>query len=110
MSTMFIARDGQTAAISNIIVFLNGTGATFEDQVALDDALSRLPKNYQQVIVLRFAHDLTVEDTSKVLGWSRAKVRTTQHRALKRLRESLDDDSSTVDLRRQEGESHGIQR
>ena len=68
------------------------TGATFEDQVALYDALSRLPDNYRQVVVLRFAHDLSIQDTSQVLGWSSEKVRTTQHRALKRLKELLNDD------------------
>lgn len=68
----------------------SGSETTIEDHVDFQTAIQRLKLEHQQVIMLRFVEDLSVADTARALGWSQAKVRTTQHRALKRLRMALE--------------------
>jgi RNA polymerase sigma-70 factor, ECF subfamily len=57
--------------------------------IELMDLIERLPQPMRQVIILRCVHDLSVEHTASVLGWSTAKVRVTQHRGIKKLRALL---------------------
>ena len=40
----------------------------------------------RQVVLFRIIHGLSTKETATVLGWSDSKVRTTLHRAIKRLR------------------------
>lgn len=63
----------------------------FDSDIEIQDALSRLKENFRQVLILRFIEDLSVRDTADILHWSEAKVRTTQHRALKQLRTIFED-------------------
>jgi RNA polymerase sigma-70 factor, ECF subfamily len=49
-------------------------------------AISKLPKNYADVIRLRFFEDLPIKKTAEKLGKSSVSVRVTQHRALAKLR------------------------
>ena len=67
------------------------TGMNLNTIVELEDALSRLHPNYQQVLVLRWIQDMSVADAAKVLDWSEAKVTTTFHRARKKLLKELRD-------------------
>lgn len=60
-----------------------------DNLLALSDALAHLPDNYRQVIVLRYVHQLSIQECSEVLEWSSAKVSTTTHRAVKKLRDVL---------------------
>ncbi|WAH39795.1 RNA polymerase sigma factor [Alicyclobacillus fastidiosus] len=57
--------------------------------IELEEAVSALKPDYRQVFMLRCVHDLSVEETAQVLGWSRAKVRTSLHRAITKLRVAL---------------------
>ncbi|WAH38074.1 RNA polymerase sigma factor [Alicyclobacillus dauci] len=69
-----------------------------EERLDLQMAISLLPFDDRQVIILRFIEDLSVADTAQVLDWSEAKVRTKQHRSLKRLRGILDATESGKDV------------
>lgn len=44
----------------------------------------------QTVIVARFIQDLSISETAEVLGWTESKVKTTQHRGLKILRNNME--------------------
>lgn len=57
------------------------------------DAIAQLKPDHRQVISLRLIDDMSVNDTAHVLGWSPAKVRTTQHRALEHLRRIWNSDT-----------------
>jgi RNA polymerase sigma-70 factor (ECF subfamily) len=52
-------------------------------------ALKKLKHSYQEVIILRKIKDLSIQETSEVLGWSEGKVKTTLFRAQKALKEQL---------------------
>lgn len=42
------------------------------------------------VIILRYIHDLSIAETAQALLWTESKVKTTQHRSLKLLREQME--------------------
>jgi RNA polymerase sigma-70 factor (ECF subfamily) len=52
-------------------------------------ALKLLPARQRQVIVLREAHELSVQETARVLGISEGSVKQHHFRALQRLRERM---------------------
>ena len=58
----------------------------------LKRGIAHLKLAYRQVISLRFIEDLSIEDTARILQWSQGKVRTTQYRALQKLRNELGED------------------
>lgn len=59
------------------------------EMLDIQRALTQLSLEFRQVVCLRFIDDFSVEDTASALGWTEAKVRTTQHRALKKLQALL---------------------
>ncbi|MFC4001386.1 RNA polymerase sigma factor ShbA [Prauserella oleivorans] len=52
----------------------------------LRNLLSCLPRNQRDILILRFVVGLSAGETAEALGLSSANVRTSQHRALTRLR------------------------
>lgn len=67
-----------------------------EEIVILDDEMQQLYKKLElcstdqkQVIILRYIQSFSIEETANILGWSTSKVKTTQHRAIKKLRQIL---------------------
>ncbi|KEO83490.1 RNA polymerase sigma factor [Tumebacillus flagellatus] len=62
-----------------------------EDMIVLRESLAQLKDSYRQVILLRHLEDLPVNEVADILGWTEGKVRTTLHRALKRLRELMEE-------------------
>lgn len=48
-----------------------------------------LPVKQRAVVVLRFWEDMTIDSIAETLGWPPGSVKSTLHRALKRLREEL---------------------
>jgi RNA polymerase sigma-70 factor (ECF subfamily) len=54
------------------------------------DLLEVLPPSHRDVLLLRVAVGLTAEETGRALGMSAGAVRVTQHRALNRLRRTVD--------------------
>jgi RNA polymerase sigma-70 factor (ECF subfamily) len=54
-------------------------------------AISKLKKNYQQVLILKFINELSNEEISKILKKSEGSIRILQFRALKALKQSFED-------------------
>ena len=60
-----------------------------EARAALDQAVQRLPETLRIVFILRDIEDLSIQDTSQVLGLTETAVKTRLLRARLRLREEL---------------------
>jgi RNA polymerase sigma-70 factor (ECF subfamily) len=59
------------------------------DNEKLMKAVSKLPDESKQIVVLRFINGYSARQTAEVLDISEANVRVKQHRALKKLKELL---------------------
>ncbi|MBU8880423.1 RNA polymerase sigma factor SigX [Bacillus sp. FJAT-29790] len=55
----------------------------------LYDCLQLCSIDQRMVIIHRYIHKNSIADTAISLGWSESKVKTTQHRALKRLKKHI---------------------
>ncbi len=64
-------------------------GALGDDR--LSAALGRLSDPHREVLALRVIGDLSVADAATIMGKSPGAIKVLQHRALKALREALDD-------------------
>ena len=53
------------------------------------DALDKCTGDQKMVIIMRYFQELSISETAAILKWSEGKVKTTQHRAIKHLRELL---------------------
>ncbi|MEX0617266.1 MAG: sigma-70 family RNA polymerase sigma factor [Candidatus Woykebacteria bacterium] len=53
------------------------------------EALTLLPSDYHEVVVLRFFEDLSVEEVAEIVGKSEENVRVIQHRAIRKLKEVI---------------------
>ncbi|QQE79864.1 RNA polymerase sigma factor [Alicyclobacillus sp. SO9] len=62
---------------------------TIHETVDLESALAHMKQTHRQAIILRYIHNLSIRETSQVLGWSEARVRSTSHRAIIKLRKYL---------------------
>jgi RNA polymerase sigma-70 factor, ECF subfamily len=78
-----------------------------EEVWLLYDCLKNCSTDYRLVIITRYLQQLSIVETSEVLGWSESKVKTTQHRAIKLLREEMsqrlregDEDSEKIRVER----------
>lgn len=60
-----------------------------ETMILLEGALSQIKDTYRQVFVLRHVHELSVQETARILNWSTSKVKTTDSRAIAKLNEIL---------------------
>ncbi|KUP06241.1 RNA polymerase sigma factor SigX [Bacillus coahuilensis p1.1.43] len=56
--------------------------------------LSLCTLDQQMVIITRYIQEFSIEETAHILGWTKSKVKTTQHRALNVLREKLKNDET----------------
>lgn len=61
-----------------------------EEIQMLYQAMNDCNVNQRTVLILRFIKELSVAETAEVLGWTESKVKTTQHRALKVLKNYID--------------------
>lgn len=61
----------------------------FEDRTLVLSALSRMSPKQQEVLVLRYLHDLSVEETAEELGLSTGTVKSQSARGLATLRKRL---------------------
>ncbi|WP_186577842.1 RNA polymerase sigma factor SigX [Aquibacillus kalidii] len=52
----------------------------------------------KSVIILRFIQSFTIQETAETLGWSVSKVKTTQHRAMKALKDLLENSDRGEDF------------
>jgi RNA polymerase sigma-70 factor, ECF subfamily len=60
-----------------------------EEIQELYQCLKQCPTDYRLVIIMRYLQDLSIKETSEILEWSESKVKTTQHRALKWLKQEM---------------------
>lgn len=60
-----------------------------EEMQELLHVLETCTGDQKMVIHMRFIHDLSVAESAEILGWTEGKVKTTQHRAIKILRQKL---------------------
>ncbi len=59
------------------------------DTLALREALSALPQDEGKLIALRYYHNLTQEQTARLLGMTQVKVSREEKRILKKMREQF---------------------
>ncbi|GLC87195.1 RNA polymerase sigma factor SigX [Lysinibacillus piscis] len=55
----------------------------------IQEALEQCTGDQKMVIIMRYFQDLSIAETAQILEWTEAKVKTTQHRAIKFLRQQL---------------------
>lgn len=60
-----------------------------EEMKEVYQMLGKCSLDQQQVIILRYIESLSISETATILGWTESKVKTTQHRAIKSLKELL---------------------
>ncbi|WP_040205328.1 RNA polymerase sigma factor [Neobacillus jeddahensis] len=60
-----------------------------EESYELYQALGELKDTYRKVIILRKIKGFSIEDTSKILGWSESKVKSSLFRAIPALKKQL---------------------
>lgn len=56
--------------------------------IAVREAVSRLPRRQQEVVILRYYEGLSVAETAAVMGCAEGNVKALSHRALRRLEAS----------------------
>lgn len=61
-----------------------------EDREVIWDLVSKLPEAERRAIALRYLHEMSVEEMSKILSRTRGAVRVLLHRARKRLRGAIE--------------------
>ncbi|SOC38105.1 RNA polymerase sigma factor SigX [Ureibacillus acetophenoni] len=60
-----------------------------DDMRELLEALEKCTGDQKMVVVMRYFQELSIAETAEILNWTEGKVKTTQHRAIKHLRELL---------------------
>ncbi|WP_117169325.1 sigma-70 family RNA polymerase sigma factor [Paraliobacillus sediminis] len=60
-----------------------------EDMKNIYYQLDQCSLGQKQVIILRFIQSLSIQETADIMGWSISKVKTTQHRAIKKMQKLL---------------------
>lgn len=53
------------------------------------EALEKCSGDQKMVIIMRYFQELSIAETATILNWSEGKVKTTQHRAINKLRDLL---------------------
>lgn len=72
------------------------TAETQQKHDALREILGALPRNYRQVLELRFLKGYTVLETADALGITEENAKVLQHRALKKANSMASSGSSTI--------------
>jgi len=60
-----------------------------DEFMQVESALENCTGDQKMVIIMRYFQDLSIAETAQILDWTEAKVKTTQHRAIKFLRQQL---------------------
>ncbi|MCP3738685.1 RNA polymerase sigma factor SigX [Rossellomorea sp. BNER] len=74
-----------------------------EEVRVLYECLEHCTTDQRLVIVMRYIQDLSISEASSILGWTESKVKTTQHRAVKALRDMMNEK-----IRKEESEHESI--
>lgn len=81
--------DWETSQLTSTGILPEELAVINEKMQELLNALETCSGDQKMVIQLRFIHDLTIAESAEILGWTEGKVKTTQHRAIKSLRQKL---------------------
>lgn len=81
---------------------ISDVSVSLDTLVALEEEVAKLPHDKRQVFTLRGIQEFSVQETANILGWSESKVKTTFHRAIRDLRQSLGEEQMT--RKQEEGE------
>ena len=73
------------------LTFHRDHAATVVDHQLLAEGLATLPQRQREVLALRYLEDLSIADTAAAMGTSEGTVKSYTSRALRQLREFLDD-------------------
>jgi len=85
-------QEPKTAPLSDAFGKLEGsTSRMMEERIYLQKALSHLPENYQEVILLRFAEALQFNEIAEVMNQNVEATKSLFRRAIAALRSELDD-------------------
>ena len=66
------------------------TSKAMEERIYIQRALQKLPENYQEVVLLRFAEDLQFNEIAEILGQNLEATKSLFRRAIAALRNHLD--------------------
>jgi RNA polymerase sigma-70 factor (ECF subfamily) len=74
-------------------------GSPLPEEIALEkeeirlvySSLRQCTLDQRMVMILRYQQELTIAETAEALHWTEGKVKTTQHRALKKLKKYMDE-------------------
>jgi len=61
------------------------------DKQILFEALQKLKTEYKEIVTLRYVEELKISEIAQITGKRRVATRVTLHRAIKKLKEMLDD-------------------
>ncbi|QQE78685.1 RNA polymerase sigma factor [Alicyclobacillus sp. SO9] len=75
-----------------------GEEVSIETMMILEESLHQLKTAYREMFVLRHVEGLSIQQTARVLGCSEGKVRTTDYRAIRRLRELMATDAQEANF------------
>lgn len=81
--------DWETSQLISTGILPDELAVMNERMQELLNALETCTGDQKMVIHMRFIHDLTIAESAEILGWTEGKVKTTQHRAIKSLRQKL---------------------
>jgi RNA polymerase sigma-70 factor (ECF subfamily) len=82
-------RKRPTVALDSIDVASNAWDVGVDDATDIARALTHLTKEQQEVIVLRFFNDCSLQETATAMGKSVGAIKLLQHRALASLRRHM---------------------
>jgi RNA polymerase sigma-70 factor (ECF subfamily) len=68
-----------------------GTSKVMEERIFLQRSLQKLPENYREIILLRFAEDLQFNEIAELTGQNLEAVKSLFRRAISALRTHLDE-------------------
>lgn len=69
------------------------------DLTIIDNAIQQIPEQYQEIIMLRFMEELTIEEIAQVLEKNKNNIYVMIHRALNSLREILEEKGHTATVK-----------
>ncbi|MFJ5770357.1 RNA polymerase sigma factor [Psychrobacillus sp. NPDC093180] len=68
-----------------------------EQLVKMYDSLSKLKKDYQEVLLLRKVQECSIQETAYILGWTEAKVKMKMARAFEALKKEFHQEGGHAD-------------
>ena len=85
-------QEPQLAPLSDAFGKMEGsTSKMMEERIYIQKALSQLPENYREVIMLRFAEDLQFNEIAELMGQNIEATKSLFRRAIVALRGQLDE-------------------